>query len=161
MCFFCFCCYFSLFMFFFLFFFFFFSSRRRHTRLTCDCSSDVCSSDLYLASPVDWRNEILYFLLVDRFSDGLEAERPLLDRRELASARPAAANGEPWRWDRWAESGAERWQGGTLHGVLSKLPYLKALGVTTLWLSPVFKQRGHENSYHGYGVQDFLDVDPR
>src|SRR5690242_21207336 len=32
----------------FFFFFFFFSSRRRHTRLTCDWSSDVCSSDLYL-----------------------------------------------------------------------------------------------------------------
>src|SRR5690242_20775706 len=29
-----------------LFYFFFFSSRRRHTRLTCDWSSDVCSSDL-------------------------------------------------------------------------------------------------------------------
>src|SRR6266480_2500796 len=28
------------------FIFFFFSSRRRHTRLTCDWSSDVCSSDL-------------------------------------------------------------------------------------------------------------------
>src|SRR5690242_21705994 len=34
----------SLFLFFFIFFFF--SSRRRHTRLTCDWSSDVCSSDL-------------------------------------------------------------------------------------------------------------------
>src|SRR6266480_2018557 len=32
------------------FFFFFFSSRRRHTRLTCDWSSDVCSSDLTCAS---------------------------------------------------------------------------------------------------------------
>src|SRR5690242_21635628 len=32
------------------FFVFFFSSRRRHTRLTCDWSSDVCSSDLYSAS---------------------------------------------------------------------------------------------------------------
>src|SRR6266571_2359411 len=30
-------------------FFFFFSSRRRHTRLTCDWSSDVCSSDLHAA----------------------------------------------------------------------------------------------------------------
>src|SRR5690242_20925519 len=39
---------FSFFLFFFIlfFFFFFFSSRRRHTRLTCDWSSDVCSSDL-------------------------------------------------------------------------------------------------------------------
>src|SRR6267142_6851613 len=33
-------------MFVWFFFFFFFSSRRRHTRLTCDWSSDVCSSDL-------------------------------------------------------------------------------------------------------------------
>src|SRR6266480_1405173 len=32
------------------YFFFFFSSRRRHTRLTCDWSSDVCSSDLHGAS---------------------------------------------------------------------------------------------------------------
>src|SRR5690242_20748974 len=39
--------FFFLFLFFFcFFFFFFFSSRRRHTRLTCDWSSDVCSSDL-------------------------------------------------------------------------------------------------------------------
>src|SRR5690242_20886345 len=37
-------CFFHFFLFF--FFFFFFSSRRRHTRLTCDWSSDVCSSDL-------------------------------------------------------------------------------------------------------------------
>src|SRR5580698_9285504 len=36
-------------MFVFLFFFFFFSSRRRHTILTCDWSSDVCSSDLIVA----------------------------------------------------------------------------------------------------------------
>src|SRR5690242_21447964 len=35
-----------LFLVYFVFFFFFFSSRRRHTRLTCDWSSDVCSSDL-------------------------------------------------------------------------------------------------------------------
>src|SRR5690242_19924027 len=39
-------CFFFFFVFFFIFFFFFFSSRRRHTRLTCDWSSDVCSSDL-------------------------------------------------------------------------------------------------------------------
>src|SRR6266480_649435 len=50
----------------FILFFFFFSSRRRHTRLTCDWSSDVCSSDLNTQSfPVvcdspspgtSWRN---------------------------------------------------------------------------------------------------------
>jgi len=108
----------------------------------------------YFPSPVDWRDEILYFLLVDRFSDGQEHTRPLLDRQNLSRARS-----ESWRWDEWAESGADRWQGGTLRGVKSKLGYLKRLGMTTLWLSPVFKQRGHLDSYHGYGIQDFLDVD--
>jgi hypothetical protein len=88
------------------------------------------------ASPVDWRDEVLYFLLVDRFSDAGEAARPLLDRADLAAARPALGHGEAWRWDRWAESGANRWQGGTLAGVTSKLDYLKRLGVTTLWLEP-------------------------
>ena len=115
----------------------------------------------YFPSPTDWRDQVLYFLLVDRFSDGAEATRPLLDRHQLAAARPAQSNGQPWRWDLWAASGADRWQGGTLSGVRSQLTYLKRLGVTALWLSPVFKQRGHLDSYHGYGVQDFLDIDPR
>jgi glycosidase len=115
----------------------------------------------YYPSPVDWRNEILYFLLVDRFSDGQEAGRPLLNRDDLPAARPQLPDGASWRWDRWAASGADRWQGGTLQGVQSKLSYLKNLGVTTLWLSPVFKQRAHLDTYHGYGVQDFLEVDPR
>ena len=114
----------------------------------------------YHPSPSDWRDETLYFLLPDRFSDGQEQTRPLLDRRNLTAARPAPPNGEAWRWDLWAKSGAERWQGGTLRGIRSKLGYLKKLGVTTLWIGPIFKQRGHLDSYHGYGIQDFLDVDP-
>ena len=114
----------------------------------------------YHPSPVDWRDEVLYFLLVDRFSDGRERDRKLLDRSKLPAARPDT-RGMPWSWQLWAESGSSRWQGGSLKGVLSKLGYLKSLGVTALWLSPVFRQRIHEGSYHGYGVQDFLDVDPR
>ncbi|MFC1793404.1 alpha-amylase family glycosyl hydrolase [Planctomycetota bacterium] len=115
----------------------------------------------YFSSPVDWRDEVLYFLLVDRFSDGREEPGKLLDRTNLNAARPGLPNGELWRWDRWAESGRQRWQGGTIKGVQSKLGYLKQLGVTVLWLSPVFKQRGHLDTYHGYGIQDFLEVDPR
>jgi glycosidase len=109
----------------------------------------------YFPSPVDWQDEVLYFLFVDRFSDGAESERPLLDRRRIPAAR-----GDGWNWAAWAESGASRWQGGNLRGVISKLDYLERLGATALWLSPVFKQRGHENSYHGYAIQDFLDIDP-
>jgi glycosidase len=117
--------------------------------------------DHYHPSPADWRDEVLYFLLPDRFSDGREASRPLLDRSNLASARPVPPNAPTWLWNRWAESGADRWQGGTILGITSKLDYLKQLGITALWVGPVFKQRGHLNTYHGYGIQDFLDVDPR
>ncbi|AMV28679.1 Beta/alpha-amylase precursor [Gemmata sp. SH-PL17] len=112
-------------------------------------------------SSSDWRDEVLYFLLQDRFSDGGEAGRPLLGRNDRNAARPAPTGATTWRWDRWAASGSDRWQGGTIRGITSKLDYIKQLGATTIWVGPVFKQRGHLNSYHGYGIQDFLNVDPR
>jgi hypothetical protein len=84
------------------------------------------------------RDEVFYFLLVDRFSDGHEGGRPLLYHTRLGDHRPGQ-----WRWDAWAKSGSDRWQGGTLSGVSGKFDYLANLGVSTLWLSPVFKQRGH------------------
>jgi glycosidase len=114
----------------------------------------------YYPSPVDWREEILYFLLVDRFSDGRENSRPRLDRTRLSAARQALPSGDPFRWDLWAASGAERFQGGTLKGVHSKLGYLKALGVSALWISPVCKQKIQPDTCHGYEVQDCLEVDP-
>ena len=58
----------------------------------------------HFPSPVDWRDEVLYFLLVDRFSDNREDARPLLDRRHLKAARPDLGEGQPWRWDKWAQS---------------------------------------------------------
>lgn len=110
----------------------------------------------YYPSPVEWAGEVLYFLLPDRFSDGLDHQRPLFDRSQPpASARPAG-----FRWDGWAESGAGRWQGGTLKGITSRLDYLAELGITAVWIGPVFKQRRHNNEYHGYAIQDFLEVDP-
>jgi len=109
----------------------------------------------YTPSPVNWQNEVIYFLIVDRFSDGSETADNLLDRSQLSAYRPSS-----WRWDQWAYSGAHRWQGGKLSGVSAQLDYLSELGITTLWLSPVFKQRFHVNDYHGYGIQNFLDVDP-
>ena len=118
-------------------------------------------ADHYHPSPADWRNEVLYFLLPDRFSDGRETSRPLLDRSNLGSARPVPPDAPTWLWNRWAESGEKRWQGGTLLGITSKLDYLKQLGITAIWVGPVFKQRGHLDTYHGYGIQDFLEVDPR
>ena len=110
----------------------------------------------FFPSPTDWRDEVIYFLLPDRFSDGAESGRPLVDPKDRAVNRPAG-----FRWDEWAASGGGRFQGGTLSGITSKLDYLNGLGVTTLWVGPTFKQRTHSDSYHGYAIQDFLDIDPR
>jgi glycosidase len=62
-------------------------------------------------------------------------------------------------YDTWFLAGGG-WQGGTIKGVASKLGYLRRLGVTALWISPPFRQVAFEPSYHGYGVQNFLDIDP-
>jgi glycosidase len=62
-------------------------------------------------------------------------------------------------YDTWLSAGGD-WQGGTLKGLQSKLGYLGRLGVTAIWVSPIFRQVPFERSYHGYGIQNFLDVDP-
>jgi glycosidase len=104
-------------------------------------------------SPCGWRDQILYFLLPDRFSDGNESQRPLFDG--TAPERFHARDRRAWM------EGGRRFQGGTINGIRSKLDYLQGLGVTTLWLGPVWKQRPDLDTYHGYGIQNFLDIDPR
>lgn len=104
-------------------------------------------------SPQDWRDQLLYFLLPDRFSDGGEAQRPPFDRNDPGQfvAGDKAA---------WMAAG-KGFTGGTIKGIESKLEYLAGLGVTTLWIGPVWKQCASLETYHGYGIQNFLEVDPR
>lgn len=129
-----------------------------------DARSNWPSRSSYTASPTDWRDEVFYFLLPDRFSDGNESGRTLLTK-DLSSAAGRAAiagiRGSGWSWEQWLRSGQSRYQGGTLKGIESKLAYLQDLGVSTIWVGPVFRQRIEEDSYHGYGIQDFFDIDPR
>jgi glycosidase len=121
----------------------------------------------YHPSPSAWEDQLLYFLLPDRFSTGKEDES--LDNEDQAisgtvkpftssdaeNATSTAEEASTWR------KGGVKWQGGTLKGIESKLGYLKRLGVTALWVGPIFKQVPRdESSYHGYAVQDFLDIDP-
>ena len=122
----------------------------------------------YTPSPVDWRDECLYFFLPDRFSD--TQDRPVLDRARLDEARGDTGSWDDAAWRAWAESGRTRFQGGTLAGARSRLGYLADLGVTALWIGPVWKQRKElfvnddgqrADEYHGYAIQDFFDVDPR
>jgi glycosidase len=96
-------------------------------------------------SPADWRDQFIYHLMVDRFNNGDE---------KAPAYEPGLAQ------DR-EDSEGEKWQGGNLKGISKKLDYIKGLGCTAIWLSPIFKNRDGENSYHGYGIQNFLEVDPR
>src|SRR5205809_4836471 len=66
----------------------------------------------FFPSPTDWRDEVIYFLLPDRFSDGGESDRPLVNPKEPGANRPAG-----FGWDDWAASGGGRFQGGTLKGI--------------------------------------------
>jgi glycosidase len=113
----------------------------------------------YFPSPIDWRDEILYFLLPDRFSDGKENTRSLLTRQEINNFRNTPDRPD-MNWADWSESG-NRWQGGSIKGIEGKLDYLQQLGMTAIWIAPLYKQRTRKDTYHGYGIQDFLEVDPR
>jgi glycosidase len=102
---------------------------------------------------VNWRDQILYQLLPDRFSDGREMQRPMFDRTHPEQFRASSKAA-------WMTAG-NKFNGGTLRGIETKLDYLQNLGVTTLWINPPWKQRIDLQTYHGYGIQNFLDIDPR
>jgi glycosidase len=90
-------------------------------------------------SPEDWRDECIYFLMVDRFNNP-----------------DAAPRNAPF------DAQFNQFQGGTFNGIREKLGYLKDLGIGALWLSPVLKNCQFDtHAYHGYGIQNFLAVEPR
>lgn len=117
-------------------------------------------------SPAAWEDQTLYFLMLDRFSDGNEdgykdiygnpvsGSTPLYRNEDKGNAVKTEADARLWR-----EAG-RKWVGGTLKGLTSKIGYLKRLGVTAVWVSPIFKQVSFKETYHGYGIQNFLEVDP-
>ena len=49
----------------------------------------------------------------------------------------------------------DSWHGGNILGMKNALPYLRKLGITALWHSPIFKN----SEYHGYSITDHYDVD--
>jgi glycosidase len=118
-------------------------------------------------SPQAWEDEVLYFLLVDRFAQGKEKGHPRAVRKGTSTLPYTPEdNGNAITTEddaaRWRAAG-HSWVGGTLAGIRSKLKYLSELGVTAVWVSPVLKQtqtpEGWTANYHGYATQNFLDVD--
>ena len=81
------------------------------------------------------QDDVLYMIVTDRFADGDPANNGDVDRSDL-----------------------DRRHGGDLMGIVERIPYLSALGVTTLWITPVYKNPPY--AYHGYHPLDFEKVDP-
>jgi Alpha amylase, catalytic domain len=121
-------------------------------------------------SPSAWEDEVVYFVLVDRFSNNQEdgysdlwgnpvsGSTPLFASSDNGNAITSDTDAENWR------TSGVRFAGGNVAGIRGKLGYLSRLGVTALWISPVLKQThpsiGPADNYHGYATQDFLTVEP-
>jgi glycosidase len=95
----------------------------------------------YLSLTREWREEFIYFLMIDRFHDD-QARAPVL--------QAGRSNGI---------STPDDFFGGTLKGVTNNLDYIAGLGCTAIWLSPVFENNA--KAYHGYDISNYLSVDPR
>jgi alpha-amylase len=88
----------------------------------------------------DWRDEVIYQVLIDRFANG--------DTNNDYLVRPGYL---------------ARFQGGDWRGITEHLDYIKDLGTTTLWISPIVKNVETDadvDSYHGYWAQDLTKLNP-
>lgn len=110
------------------------------------------------ASP--FGNEIIYQIITDRFSDGNsnnncgENESGLTPSERLLNRQTC----DPQRMD-W-----NKYWGGDFKGIQNKLTYLKNLGITQIWISPIIENaRGYaigdgtlKTSYHGFWGRDWF-----
>lgn len=104
----------------------------------------------------DASDEIIYFVLTDRFHDA-----------DPANNTPPGC--DPALHD-IAQTDINRYHGGDLRGLelAIRAGYFRELGVTALWITPPVKNvwrsgydlGGWKSGYHGYWTQDFLDIDP-
>jgi len=88
-------------------------------------------------------SDVLYLIMPDRFANG-----------DPTNDEPAESPGGSH--DR---AKPRAYHGGDLRGIREHLDYLKDLGVTTLWLTPIVKN-GATQDYHGYGAVDLYAVEP-
>ncbi|HUK81214.1 MAG TPA: alpha-amylase family glycosyl hydrolase, partial [Verrucomicrobiae bacterium] len=95
-------------------------------------------------SPDDWRDENIYFIFTDRFADG----------------DPSNNNADSSFGSSYAPSDAHGIHGGDLKGIEKKMDYIKALGATAIWITPIPLNVGGSSAYHGYGARDFNMLAP-
>jgi alpha-amylase len=99
-------------------------------------------------------DQTFYFVMADRFENGNTAN----DNGGLPPGKGEGQSGFDPTSKGW-------YHGGDLQGLESKLPYIKRLGTTAIWLTPSFKNKAvqpQDNSagYHGYWITDFTQIDP-
>ena len=98
---------------------------------------------IYANSRTDFRDETIYFLITTRFYDGDSSN----NARTSEDTKAQNPESDPsWR--------------GDFKGLIDKLDYIKALGFTAIWITPVV-QNDSGYDYHGYHAYDFSAVDTR
>ena len=88
-------------------------------------------------------DDVIYLIMPDRFADG-----------DTSNDSPPQS---PGTFDRGK---ARAYHGGDLKGITDHLPYLHDLGITTIWLNPIYDNDNQSpEDYHGYAAVDFYAVD--
>ncbi|HEY0045890.1 MAG TPA: alpha-amylase family glycosyl hydrolase, partial [Flavobacterium sp.] len=89
-------------------------------------------------------SDMMYLLMPDRFANGNPNNDNTPDTAEKADR--ANPNGR---------------HGGDIEGIINHLDYIKELGATTIWATPLNEDNDARGSYHGYGQSDVYKIDPR
>ena len=125
------------------------SGRRDHQREDCLRAKRDATLPLLQRSSQQGkfqgitRDDVIYLIMPDRFADG-----------DPSNDQPKGA--APGTYDR---ARPKTYHGGDLKGIQEHLPYLKDLGVTALWLTPLYDNDDSTSDYHGYGAVDEYAVE--
>ncbi len=105
--------------------------------------------------------DVIYLLMPDRFAQGGAAtNRPAEPGPNSPAATEPAPTGGGRRGGRGG--GGPSYHGGNLAGIQEHLDYLQELGVTGLWMTPIYQNSGpgRRGAYHGYSTTDYYAVEP-
>lgn len=116
-----------------------------------------------IKTPEWFKNSICYYIFPDRFNRGSDFEKRKEAATRLASRKgPGQFFEEDWykmpSYEKNEDGSIKRWQfyGGTLEGIIEKLPYISSLGATAIYLCPIFEAE----SCHRYDTADYMKIDP-
>lgn len=120
----------------------------------------------YTPSPEDWRDINVYQIFTDRFYDGDSSNNNLRTMRAGTGWYGESTEGKSWYNSVNSSNANERHlaQGGDWEGLRQKIPYLKSMGVKSVWISSVQKtEQGKDKRYtpyHAYHPTDYYRVEP-